>query len=263
VPPQLCRATAATWSGQDAEERRQAVGATEVVLAESDSTQPEVLIPLAPLGGPARLVRLLAVGRSSFDRARNVTLGWLVAAVLAVIVDRLLVDHILATCAAITLVGYTIVRATALAVLERRQYAFEQRWLDVQSHLLRRHPFEVVAVRIQVAAAETPDAARTVDLTNPSDVAWLLDQQAASGISSQARIEFGYWPAGDAGRCSDSVRRRLADLQVRTIDAPITRARVRFPQARYVTVAGPGGGWPSRLAHWSLVGPVQLIARAA
>ena len=243
---------------------------TEVVLAESDSVRPDVLIPPAPLAGPARLLRRLVVGsgQSSFERARNVTLGWLVAAVLAVIVDRLLVAHVLATCAAIALTGYTIARVAALVVFERRQYAFEWRWLNDQSHLLRRHPFEVVAVRIQVAIDETRSSVRTVDLTNPADVTWLLDQQAAPGadVSSQARIEFGYWESGGSGRTIDSVRRRLKDLQVHPVDAPITWARIRFPQARYVTVAsnaGSGNRWPGRVAHWSLVGPVQLTTTRA
>ncbi|MFG2053067.1 hypothetical protein ACGFI9_03465 [Micromonospora sp. NPDC048930] len=246
------------------------MGATEVVLAESGSIRPEVPIPLAPLRGPARMARRLTVGPgwSSFERARNVTLGWLAAAVLAVIVDRLLVDHVLATVAAVTLVGYTIARAAALVLVERRQYAFEWRWLEDQSRRLRRQPFEVVAVRVQVVSDDVRSAVRAVDLTDPADVAWLLDQQAAgAGASSQARIEFGYWETGGSGRSSDSVRRRLADLQVHPVDAPITRARIRFPQARYVTVdggAGSGGCWPGRVAHWSLVGPVQLTtARAA
>jgi hypothetical protein len=242
-----------------------------VVLAEPDSAQPEVQIPPAPLGGPARLLRRLTVGpsRSSFERARNLTLGWLAAAVLAVIVDRLLVDTVLATCAAVTVVGYTILRVAALVVVERRQHTFEERWLDDQSRLLRRHPFEVVAVRVQVATDETRSAVRAVDLTNPADVAWLLDQQASvtADASAQVRIEFGHWETGGSGRSSDSVRRRLTDLQIHPVDAPITRARIRFPQARYVTVAGvtgAGGYGPGRVAHWSLVGPVQLTtARAA
>ena len=236
-----------------------------VVLSEPGSVRPDVPIPLAPLVGPARLLRRVAVGPDgwSFARARNVTLGWLVAAVLAVIVDRLLVDHVLAACAAVALVGYAGVRIVALVVAERRQFAFEWRWLDAQTRLLRRHPFEVIAVRVQVALDETRSAVRTVDLTNPADVAWLLDQQAApgAGVSSQVRIEFGYWEAGTSGRGSDSVRRGLKDLQVHPVDAPITRARVRFPQARYVTVAdrdGSGGRWPGSAAHWSLLGPVRL-----
>ncbi|MFE9204824.1 hypothetical protein [Micromonospora sp. NPDC007230] len=196
------------------------------------------------------------------------TLGWLAAAVLAVIVDRLLVDHVLATFASITLVGYTIVRAAALVVVERRQYGFEWRWLDDLSRLLRRHPFEVVAVRVQVAIDETRSTARAVDLTNPADVAWLLNQQAAAtaDVSSQVRIEFGYWETDGSGRGSDSVRRSLADLKIHPVGTPTSRARIRFPQARYVAVAGAAGSsdcWPGRVAHWSLVGPVQLTTAHA
>jgi hypothetical protein len=211
---------------------------------------------------------VLGAGCSSFERARNVTLGWLVAAALAVIVDRVLVVHVLATCAAVALIGLTIARAVTLAVLERQQHDFEWRWLDDQSRLLRRHPFEVVAVRVQVAVDETRSAVRTLDLTNPADVAWLLDQQAAPGadISPQARIEFGYWEGDGTGRSSDSVRRRLKDLQVHPVNAPITRARLRFPQAGYVSVGsdvGSGNRRPGRVAHWSLVGPVQLTTTRA
>ncbi|MFR9780226.1 hypothetical protein ACL02O_29740 [Micromonospora sp. MS34] len=241
------------------------MGTTEVVLAEPDSIRPEVLIPPAPLGGPARWLRRLTVGpgRSSLDRARTVTLGWLTAAVLAVIIDRMLVDHVLVTLAGGTLVGYTVVRAAALWIVERRQYAFERCWLDEQSRLLRRHPFEVVSVRVQVSVDQTRSTVRGVDLTNPADVAWLLDQQAAAGAdgAAQARVEFGYWATGGSGRSSDTVRRRLADLQVRPVGTAITRARIRFPQARYVAVgatAGASGCWPDPVAHWSLVGPVQL-----
>ncbi|MBQ0904506.1 hypothetical protein [Micromonospora sp. U21] len=244
---------------------------TEVVLVEPGTVRPEVPIPLAPLGGPARLLRRLAVGpgRSSFQRARNVTLGWLVAAVLAVIVDRLVVAHVLAMWAAVALVVYAVARVVALVVVERRQCAFEWRWLDDQSRLLRRHPFEVVAVRVRVTSAGTGPAVRTLDLTDAADVGWLLDRQTDPGVdvSSQARIEFGYWAVNGSGRSSDSVRRGLWDLQVHPVDAPVTRARIRFPQARYVTVAdsgGAGGQWPGRAAHWSLVGPVRLTtARAA
>ncbi|MEU7982045.1 hypothetical protein AB0B63_26380 [Micromonospora sp. NPDC049081] len=196
------------------------------------------------------------------------TLGWLVAAVLAVITDRLLVEHVLATWTAVALIGYTLTRAAALVLFERRQQAFEWSWLDAQSQLLRRHPFEVVALRVQVTVEESRSAVRTVDLTNPADVAWLLNQQAdlGAGVSPQARIEFGYWGNDGAGRGSDSVRRRLTDLQIRPVDIPITWARIRFPQARYVAVvddAGSGDRWPGRVAHWSLSGPVQLTTARA
>jgi hypothetical protein len=241
------------------------------VLGQTDGVQPDVLIPPAPLGFPARLIRRLAVGPGwlSFKRARNVTLVWLMAAALAVIFDRLVVDHVLATCVAGVLVAYTVARAAALVLFERRQYAFECRWLNEHSTLLRRHPFEVVAVRVQVTVDDTRSADRAVDLTEPADVAWLLAQQASpgAGVSPQARIEFGYWDGGGSGRRSDSVRRRLTDLHVHPVDIPITWARIRFPQARYLTTTsstGPDDHWPGRAAHWSLTGPVQLTtARAA
>ncbi|WFE97175.1 hypothetical protein [Micromonospora sp. WMMD987] len=242
----------------------------EGMLTESGSVQPGVPIPPAPLGWPAALLRRFTVGshRSSFAHARNVTLGWLVAASLAVIADRLLVDHVLATWTAVAMIGYTLTRAVALVIFERRQQAFERSWLEALSQLLRRHPFEVVALRVQVTVEETRSAVRTVDLTDPADVAWLLHQQADRGadVSPQARIEFGYWGSDGAGRGSDSVRRRLTDLQIRPVDIPITWARIRFPQARYVAVVGDTGSgdrWPGRVAHWSLSGPVQLTTARA
>ncbi|WP_433119358.1 hypothetical protein [Micromonospora sp. CA-246542] len=243
---------------------------TEAVSAATDGIRPDVLIPPAPLSRPARLLRLFAFGPSwsSFERARNMTLVWLTVSALAVIVDRLLVDHERLTPLAVALVAYTVARVAALVVFERRQYAFEWSWLDDRSALLRRHHFEVVAVRVRVVVDDGRTVVRAVDLTKPADVAWLIDQQAAAGTGGapHARIEFGYGSASDSDRRSDSIRRRLTDLQIEPVDAPTAWARIRFPYARYVTVASAADAnrWPGRVAHWSLIGPVQLTtARVA
>ncbi|GIJ26415.1 hypothetical protein Vqi01_15770 [Micromonospora qiuiae] len=237
---------------------------TAVVSAEPGSIRPDLPIPLAPLESPAGLLRRLTFGPGrSFQRARNVTLGWLAAAALTVIVDRLLVAHLVTSCVAVVLVGYAIARVAALVIVERRQNVFEWRWLADQSRLLRRHSFEVIAFRVRITADDSRSAVRILDLTNPADVEWLLARQADSESASslQARIEFGYWPTDSFGRGSDSVRRGLTDLEVHPVDVPLGRARVRFPQARYVTVAedsGSGSRWPGRVASWSLIGPVLL-----
>jgi hypothetical protein len=194
-------------------------------------------------------------------------LAWLAAAVATLIFSQTIVDAsyaVFVLVVAVALVAYTVVRAVALVVLERRQRAFESRWLEAQSECLRRRPFEVLRFRLHASPDAADPERRVYDLTDPDDVRRVLHRQRLDGgASHQTHIEFAYTLGAGEGTAVASVRRQLKDIEFFLVNGPITTARIRFPAARYVSQPGsarPDERWPGRGARWFLAGPVRVTA---
>jgi hypothetical protein len=208
--------------------------------------RPDLRIPL-PAGsddGPALLSALARLGEPRFAEAYRRT--WRRLALIAgVVASQFLVvagvrPWIVAIAAAATL--DLIVRVTALKLLERRQRAFEQRWLDVQSAVLRTATFEVLRLCVE---------RRGYDLTRQDEVLELLRRRDAER-AAQLKVEFGY--SLGTRTAVEKVHLDLADAVVVT-SAGARRVRVRFPEARYhaqPSMDRLGWRYPSRTTFWVL-----------
>jgi hypothetical protein len=211
----------------------------------SEALRPDLPIPLPPASQVGSVLRRTVAGLREprfADAFRAIRWDVLVIAVLVAgrfaIVGPLrpLVDVI----AAVLAFGL-LVRVIALSVLQRRQRLFEQRWLAVQSDVLRRTTFEVVRFGVRSAPGD-------YDLTRPADVRDLLARQAEER-SLPVRIDFAYSPTE-----IETVHLDLGDVTFVLADWA-RRSRVRFPDARYHGQPAMGrAGWrrPSRTTFWVL-----------
>jgi len=249
-------------------EGRQMSGAAGLEQHDPDSVRPDVQTPLAPVSRPLALLRLVLLGlrEPSFGRARNLTLVWLGVSVVALIASQTIVARPYepsAVAVAVVLTVYTVLRVIALIVFEIRQRAFESTWIGTESQRLQQYSFELIRFSLHSDSDSTDDR-RTFDLTDPDDVRLLQRQQAAEldgRAPARAHIEFAYRPGDGENPAIESVRREVRDIEFHPVEGPLARARVRFPQAVYVSrpdAAHGAGGWPSRVAHWFLTGPVRL-----
>jgi len=241
-------------------------GAAAPEQHDPDSVRPDLPTPLAPASRPLEIARFVLLGlrEPSFGRSRNLTLVWLFAAVVLVVASQTIVAPAyepFAVTVAVVVTAYTVLRTAALIFFEVQQRAFESSWLGTESQRLQRYSFELIRFSLHTDGA---GAKRTFDLTDPDDVRLLQRQQAAErdGKSpARAHIEFTYRPGDGENPAIETVRREVKDIEFHPVEGPIARARVRFPQAVYVSrPAGERGdrGWPSRVAHWFLTGPVRL-----
>ncbi len=211
----------------------------------SEALRPDLPIPLPPASPGGSVLRRTVAGLREprfADAFRAIRWDVLVIAVLVAgrfaIVGPLrpLVDVI----AAVLAFGL-LVRVTALSVLQRRQRLFEQRWLAVQSDVLRTTTFEVVRFGVRSVPGD-------YDLTRPADVRDLLARQAEER-SLPVRIDFAYSPTE-----IETVHLDLGDVTFVLADWA-RRSRVRFPDARYHGQPAMGrAGWrrPSRTTFWVL-----------
>ncbi|MEU4250880.1 hypothetical protein AB0F15_26085 [Amycolatopsis sp. NPDC026612] len=208
--------------------------------------RPDLRIPLqtAADDGPALLPVLARLGEPRFAEAYRG--AWRRLALIAgVVASQFLVaawvrPWIVAVAAAATL--DLIVRVTALKLLEHRQRAFEQRWLDVQSGVLRTATFEVLRLRVK---------RRGYDLTRQDEVSELLRRRDTER-ASPLKVEFGY-PMGTR-TAVETVHLDLADAALVTA-AGARRVRIRFPEARYhaqPSMDRLGWRYPSRTTFWVL-----------
>jgi hypothetical protein len=226
--------------------------------------RPDLPIPLAPLGPIGTTVRSAIIGlrEPMFARAHRITLLWALAALTLIVAVRFLLDpglRVPATAVGATMALYIAVRMAALRVFERWQRGFEPVWLDTQTQVLRKHPFEVLRLIVRGSGG---DRATSYDLTRPGDVERLLRRQEserANGTVSSAVVEFGYRPGPGEGVVVDRARRDLTDLRFMELRRKIARPRVRFPEATYggrPPMTRREQGWPSRTTYWALSGPV-------
>jgi hypothetical protein len=259
-----------TMSAQNlSDEGRQMAGAAGLEQHDPDCVRPDLPTPLAPVSRPLEIARfaLLGLREPSFGRARNLTLVWLTVSVVTLVASQTIVARPYepsAVAIAVAITAYTVLRTLALILFEIRQRAYESTWIGAESQRLQRYSFELIRFSLH-SDGEASGARRTFDLTNPDDVRLLQRQQAAERdgrTPARAHIEFAYRPGDGENPAIESVRREVKDLEFHPIDGPLARARVRFPQAVYVSRPGDqggGSGWPSQVAHWFLTGPVRLI----
>lgn len=240
----------------------------------SESVRPDLPIPLAPTNRAVELFGRAVIGlrRPSFDRARNATLGWAATTVGVLVAGETIVAAAYrptVLTVAVLMAAYTIARAVALAVFERRQDSFERRWLDEQSQRLQQHSFEILRFSLPADAEGCPGERENVDLTDPDQVSRLLRRQAAerfAPVGSRVHIEFTYWPGPGENRAVESVRRELNDIDFCPIETPVTRARIRFPEATYGShpaLRDGGQRWPGRGTYWFLAGPIRVTVAGA
>ncbi len=228
--------------------------------------RPDLPVPLSPLRGLPEVVRrrLLRLGRPGFARAHLVSAVWAVITAAVALASLLLPSwrRPAVVCALLLGLGL-LVRTFGLAVFERRQHAFEPRWLAAQSEVLRGHYFEVLRFTVHDPDG-TGGTPRTYDLTRPGDVRGLLRRQhreQASGAFSRATVEFAYRAERDALAVAD-VHRELTELTFRQGQGGPGRAWVRFPEARYLGRPGTGKH-PAQWSYWALSGPVLLAVGAS
>ncbi len=232
--------------------------------------RPDLPIPLAPLGRIGTTFRSAIIGLREpvFARAHRITLLWVVASLALVVSVRFLLApglRVPATAVGATMALYIVVRMAALRVFERWQRGFEPVWLDAQTRVLRKHPFEVLRLTVRGSGG---DRATSYDLTRPGDVERLLRRQEserANGTVSSALVEFGYRPGPGEGVVVDRVRRDLKDLRFMEVRREVTRPRVRFPEATYggrPPMTRREQGCPSRTTYWALSGPVWVTVGA-
>jgi hypothetical protein len=243
-------------------EGRQMSGAEGHEQHDPDSVRPDVRTPLAPVSRPLQVARLVLLGLREplFGRARNMTLVWLAVSVAMIVASQTIVARPyepVAVVAAVTIAVYTVLRTVALIAFEVRQRSFESTWIGAESQRLQRYSFELIRFSLQTAA-DPGGAPRTFDLTDPDDVRLLQRQQAAERggqTPARAHIEFAYTPGDGENAAIEVVRREVKDIEFHPVNGPLARARVRFPQAKYVSRPA---SWPSQVAHWFLTGPVRL-----
>jgi hypothetical protein len=237
------------------------------VTYEPEFARPDLPVPLSPLHGLPALLRrcVLGLGRAGFARAYLVSTGWALATGSVALAGLLLPGRLRAPavgCAAL-LGACLLARTFALMVFERRQHAFEPRWLEAQSEVLRGHEFDVLRFTVQDPDADA-GMPRLYDLTRPGDVRELLhrqDDERASGAFSRATVEFAYWVGGGDRLAVGDVRRELTELTFRTRRSEPDRALIRFPEARY-SGRPDSGRRPAKRTYWTLSGPVLLTVWA-
>lgn len=234
----------------------------KVATYKPEFVRPDLPVPLSPLRGLPKVVRrrLLGPRGPGFARAHRATVAWAAATGAVALASLLLPPWRGPAVACSALLGlYLLARTFALVAFERRQRAFEPRWLAAQSEVLRSHAFEVLRFRVQGSYGE-PDARRTYDLTRPDDVRDLLhrqDRERASGALSRATVEFAYWAGGGDTLAVAEVTRGLSELTFLQGRAAPARAWIRFPEARYLSRPGTGER-PAQRTYWALSGPVVV-----
>ena len=219
-------------------------------LRDVDNVRPELPIPLAPVVGPARLLRRTVTGlrEPSFEYARTVTLRWVAGAAGVLVLGGTIIAAGYARFVlglGIAMAGYAVARVLALALFERRQRAFESGWLRAQSEKLRTHAFDVVRFSLEVDSRRPGSDLLHLDLTRPEEVGWLIRRQATERDRrqrSRAHIEFVYWPDSAGNPSIERVRRELADIEVHPVAAVGPAARIRFPEASYGSQPAVSGG---------------------
>jgi hypothetical protein len=190
---------------------------------------------------------------------------WIVATAAVVLASQLVVIPGLrwwAGAVAIVLAFYVAIRVIAIAWYERDQHRFEQRWLTDQSALLASHAFEVI--RFTAVRGLSNPVDQTYDLADPGDIADLLHRQL-NEPTSVVKIEFVRSSPDSEGGVIEYVRRELRQIEIVAVRGMSPRARVRFPEGRYV--ARPPQtkrdlGRPGKVTFWLLPGPLYLIVRA-
>ncbi|WP_037306133.1 hypothetical protein [Amycolatopsis orientalis] len=233
----------------------------------ADSLRPDLRVPLL---ATARIEATLArLSEPRFADAHRRTLRALAGAAALTAAQFAVVPSLrpwLLGAAALLLLDL-VCRLLALNSLRRRQRAFEPRWLEAQSAVLRTASFEVVRFEVSTPFERRPRGrAQSYDLTRPAEVEMLIERQRddrARGRSSQVKLEFSYL-LGPARRAAiEVVHLDLDDVTIVRAEGA-RRARVRFPEARYH--AQPSlhrTGWrqPSETTFWVL-GPATVHAAA-
>jgi hypothetical protein len=212
-----------------------------VPSGEYASLRPDLTIPLVAIPSPV-LRRLLAVHELAFDRARR-RAGWvvLVAAGLLLAGQVAVVDRLRepVTSVAVAVAVCTAVRVVLLMVLERRQRDLAPRWLTARSASLRAGEFEIIRCIADDHTYDLNDAESTAELMRRStDDARLV-------------LEFAYPPAN-----LERAHRRMREVHLRPVLRTGSRARVRFPAARY------GLDPTGRRTFWLLGAPAVVTAAA-
>jgi len=215
----------------------------------ADALRPDLPLPLPPASRFGSVLRhtLAGLREPRFADAYR-ALRWGVLAIAVLVAGRFAIIGWLRpwidVVAAMLACGL-LVRVIALSVVQRRQHAFEQRWLDVQSDVLRTTSFEVVRFGVRPSLGSAPG---DYDLTRPADVRELLARQAEQRPLA-ARVDFAYSPTA-----IETVHLDLSDVTLMPSDGA-RRSRVRFPDARYHgQPAMDRAGWrrPSRTTFWVL-----------
>lgn len=242
----------------------------EWLLHVTEFTRPDLRIPPVPLSGSAGIARryLLGLRDVGFGRARGIAVAWAaIGCVLAATAVLLPSPWQRAVAACAALVGlYAVTRVLALAVVERRQYAFEREWIVAQTEMLRVHPFDVLRFSVEDLAAGGQGARRIYELTSAAGIRDLLSLQdmdrAGARPAFAATVEFAY--LGDDGVLSiATVHRDLRELVFQPGGTGSGQAWIHFPEARYLP-RSTSRGRPARLTCWALSGRVLLaVADAA
>lgn len=237
-------------------------GLLDVPVYRADESRPDLVIPARPEANLAKVIRSVFASGDTRTRDALITLAVLVAMGNAVVSGLRIWLELAAGAVAL----FLTMRLAARHRFSKRQREFEPYWLDAQSAILRSAAFEVVRFGVQ----ESPDPAsgaigfRTYDLARGSDVARLLQRQAAerdAGRSSNVRVDFAYSRGPARHPALETVQLSLVDLPI-TVSAGARRGRIRFPAARYHAeprVAATRRELPSRTTFWVL-GPAVLSA---
>ncbi|WP_143229257.1 hypothetical protein [Actinophytocola xanthii] len=203
--------------------------------------RPDLAIPVA--GAPSPVLSGLFAGHEpAFDRARRRS-AWVVAAAAGLLVagQFAVVDPLRepVTALGVVLAACASVWLASLMVLERRQRDFARTWLAARTASLRTSEFEIV----RCTAGD-----RAYDLNDAESTAELLRSSAAD---ARLVLEFAYPPAN-----LERAHRRMREVQIRAVLRGRSRARIRFPAARY------GLDATGRRTFWLLGVPAVVTAAA-